>query len=63
MVKMVFFAQSNYNYERLQSTAFSHSMLPVLKKLYPDKEELKQEVETHLSFLTQNLYVDVLYME
>ncbi len=49
-LRWFFFAQSNYNYERLQSTAFSHSMLPVLKKLYPDKEELKQEVETHLAF-------------
>nr|WP_148218358.1 PTS system mannose/fructose/sorbose family transporter subunit IID [Thermosediminibacter oceani] len=24
-----FFAQSNYNYERLQATAFAHAMIPV----------------------------------
>lgn len=49
-LRWFFFAQSNYNYERLQSTAFAHSMLPVLKKLYPEKEALQEEVETHLAF-------------
>lgn len=44
------FAQSNYNYERLQATAFAHSMMPVIKKLYSSKEERKSAVERHLSF-------------
>jgi mannose PTS system EIID component len=44
------FAQSNYNYERLQATAFAHAMLPVLKKLYKDKEDLKAGIQRHLSF-------------
>lgn len=44
------FAQSNYNYERLQATAFAHSMLPVLKKLYTTKDSLKAAVQRHLSF-------------
>ncbi len=49
-MRWFFFAQSNYNYERLQSTAFAHSMLPILKKLYKDKDDLKNGVERHLTF-------------
>lgn len=44
------FAQSNYNYERLQATAFAHAMLPVIEKLYKNKEEQKAAVQRHLSF-------------
>jgi mannose PTS system EIID component len=44
------FAQSNYNYERLQATAFAHSMLPVIKKLYKSPEEQKEGIKRHLSF-------------
>lgn len=47
----VFFAVSNYNYERLMANAFVHALSPVLKKLYGhDKEELKQALERHLVF-------------
>jgi PTS system mannose-specific IID component len=44
------FAQSNYNYERLQATAFAHAMLPIIKKLYKTKDEQKEAVMRHLSF-------------
>ena len=44
------FAQSNYNYERLQATAFAHSMLPIIKKLYKSPEEQKEGIKRHLSF-------------
>lgn len=49
-IRWFMFAQSNYNYERLQATSFAHSMLPAIKKLYPDKEERKAAVQRHLSF-------------
>lgn len=49
-IRWFMFAQSNYNYERLQATAFAHSMLPVIKKLYTGKEERKAAVQRHLSF-------------
>lgn len=49
-IRWLMFAQSNYNYERLQATAFAHSMLPVLKKLYTTKDLLKDAVQRHLSF-------------
>ncbi|MBB5335801.1 PTS system mannose/fructose/sorbose family transporter subunit IID [Pectinatus brassicae] len=45
------FAQSNYNYERLQAVAFAHAMLPIIKKLYPkDKEKQKDGITRHMSF-------------
>lgn len=47
----VFFAVSNYNYERLMANAFVHALSPVLKKLYGhDEEELKEALERHLVF-------------
>ena len=49
-IRWFFFAQSNYNYERLQATAFAHSMLPVIKKLYKSNEDKKAAVQRHLAF-------------
>ncbi|GEA29589.1 PTS system mannose/fructose/sorbose family transporter subunit IID [Clostridium diolis] len=49
-IRWFFFAQSNYNYERLQATAFAHSMLPVIKKLYKNNEDKKAAVQRHLAF-------------
>lgn len=45
-----FFSHANYNYERLQGTAFAHAMVPILKKLYKDPEELKAGLKRHLVF-------------
>lgn len=46
-----FFSHSNYNYERLQATAFAHSMVPVIKRLYGDsKEETAEALKRHLVF-------------
>jgi mannose PTS system EIID component len=49
-IRWFMFAQSNYNYERLQATAFAHSMMPVIKKLYTSKEERKLAMQRHLAF-------------
>jgi PTS system mannose-specific IID component len=45
-----FFSHANYNYERLQGTAFAQAMVPILKKLYKDPEELKAGLKRHLVF-------------
>ena len=34
------FSHANYNYERMQGTAFAMAMAPILQKLYPKKEDL-----------------------
>ncbi|EIV99433.1 PTS system mannose/fructose/sorbose family transporter subunit IID [Thermoanaerobacter siderophilus] len=49
-IRWFFFAQSNYNYERLQATAFAHSMLPVIQKLYTKKDEAIAAAKRHLAF-------------
>ena len=45
-----FFSHSNYNYERLQGTAFAQAMVPIIKKLYKDPEEIKAALKRHLVF-------------
>lgn len=45
-----FFSHANYNYERLQGTAFAHAMTPIIKKLYKDPEDIKAALKRHLVF-------------
>ncbi len=46
-----FFSHANYNYERMQGTAFASSMSLGLEKLYPnDKEALAEGLKRHLVF-------------
>lgn len=43
-------AEMSNSYERLQALIFCASMIPALKKLYKDKEELKAALKRHLVF-------------
>src|SRR5690625_459940 len=46
-----FFSHSNYNYERLQATAFAHAMGPIIRRLYGgDKEQTAAALRRHLVF-------------
>jgi mannose/fructose/N-acetylgalactosamine-specific phosphotransferase system component IID/mannose/fructose/N-acetylgalactosamine-specific phosphotransferase system component IIC len=45
-----FFSHANYNYERMQGTAFAMAMSPILEKLYTKQEELAQALQRHLVF-------------
>ena len=46
-----FFSHANYNYERLQASSFALSMIPIVKKLYPnDKEKQVEAIQRHLGF-------------
>lgn len=45
-----FFSHSNYNYERLQGTAFAQAMTPIIRKLYKDPDEIKAALKRHLIF-------------
>ncbi len=48
------FSHANYNYERMQGGAFAMCMAPLLKKLYPKKEDLIQGLQRHLVFFNTN---------
>jgi PTS system mannose-specific IID component len=45
-----FFSHANYNYERLQGTAFAQAMTPIIRKLYKDPDEIKAALKRHLVF-------------
>ena len=45
-----FFSHANYNYERLQGTAFAHAMTPIIRKLYDTPDEIKAALKRHLVF-------------
>ena len=46
----LFFSHACYNYERMQATAFAHSMTPIINKLYQKKEEKAEALKRHLVF-------------
>lgn len=41
--------QACFFYERMQNVGFAYQMIPALKKLYPDKEEMAQALKRHLA--------------
>ncbi|MBN1087199.1 PTS system mannose/fructose/sorbose family transporter subunit IID [Erwinia aphidicola] len=43
-------AEVSNSYERLQSLIFCASMTPIIKKLYPEKEERAEALKRHLNF-------------
>ena len=45
-----FFSHANYNYERLQGTAFAHMMTPIIRRLYTSEEEIRAALKRHLVF-------------
>jgi PTS system mannose-specific IID component len=48
--RWLFFAHANYNWERYQGTGFAHAMIPIIKKLYSDPEDVKAALKRHLVF-------------
>lgn len=49
-------AEMGISYERLQALGFTTALLPILQKLYPDQEDLKQAIKRHWSFITPRQY-------
>lgn len=45
-----FLGEASWNYEKMQGLGYCYAMMPVLKKLYPKKEELIEALETHTQF-------------
>lgn len=57
-----FTINASFNYERQMSQGFVYSMLPVLKKLYPDKENMKEALKRHSEFFNVTPMVSPLVM-
>ena len=45
-----FLGEAAWNYEKMQGLGYCYSMMPVLKKLYPEKEDMKKALQTQLQF-------------
>lgn len=42
--------EANFNFETWQNTGFAYAIIPVLKRLYPEKEKMKLALKRHLQF-------------
>ncbi|MEE3393133.1 MAG: PTS system mannose/fructose/sorbose family transporter subunit IID [Lachnospiraceae bacterium] len=52
------FLQGSWNYERMQNGGWCYSMIPAIKKLYPDnKEEQIKALKRHMEFYNTHPYV------
>ena len=49
--------QTGWNYERMQGLPYCFSMIPVLKKLYKDPDDMKRALKMHLQFFNTNPYL------
>lgn len=51
------FLQGSWNYERMQNGGWCFSMIPAIKKLYPNKEDQAAALKRHLEFYNTHPYV------
>ena len=51
------FLQGSWNYERMQNGGFAFSMIPALRKLYPNKDDMKSALKRHLEFFNTHPYL------
>ncbi len=52
----------DWNYERQMNMAFCYSMLPVIKKLYPDKDDQVAAMQRHLEFFNTTPHLSTLIL-
>lgn len=52
----------DWNYERQMNMAFCYSMLPVIKRLYPTKEERTEAMQRHLEFFNTTPHLSTLIL-
>ncbi len=52
-----FFLQASWSYDRLQSLGFGFALLPVLRRLYPDREEHSGRLHAHLEYFNTQPYL------
>lgn len=48
--------ENSINFERMQSFSFTYAMIPILKDLYKNTEDIIQGLKRHLQFLTAMCY-------
>lgn len=51
------FLQGSWNYERMQNGGYVYTMIPALRKLYPNKKDLSAALQRHLVFFNTHPYL------
>lgn len=51
------FLQGSWNYERMQNGGWAYSLIPALRKLYPNKEDATAALKRHLEFFNTHPYI------
>ncbi len=51
------FLQGSWNYERMQNGGWCYSIIPAIKKLYPNKEDKIAALKRHMEFYNTHPYV------
>ena len=51
------FLQGSWNYERMQNGGWAYSLIPALKKLYPNKDDASAALKRHLEFFNTHPYI------
>ena len=51
------FLQGSWNYERMQNGGWAYSLIPALKKLYPNKDDASASLKRHLEFFNTHPYI------
>ena len=51
------FLQGSWNYERMQNLGWAYSLIPAIKKLYPNKEDRAAALTRHLEFFNTHPYI------
>ncbi len=49
--------QGSWNYERMENGGWAYSMIPALRKLYPNKEDMAAALQRHLVFFNTQPYL------
>jgi len=55
--RWLFASQLGWNYERMQGLGYTYTMMPVLRKLYDKKEDLKEMTKVHMQFFNTHPHV------
>ena len=51
------YLQGSWNYERMQNGGWCYSMIPAIKKLYPNRDDQIAALKRHLEFYNTHPYV------
>lgn len=54
--------EHSWNYERMDNVGFAWALMPILKKLYPNKEDYKKALQRHLTLYNVTPYIDTFPM-